>query len=339
MGISIKRALLTPLWVAQLATGAKSFVDNPLLGSPSLNRLGLHAARLRIAHRLAWRRRRRLARFVDAADRAAFDRDGYVERRNFLPRDQFERLREQVFTRPAPARETTQGNTVTRRIPLDPAYLRAVPALGALRAHPDWRGLTRYVASFDSEPLTYIQSIFTGRVIGDADPQTVLHADTFQPTMKAWLFLTDVDEDDGPFAYVPGSHRLSAQRLAWERTRSISATSADQLSARGSPRIDVAALDALGLPPPRRFAVPANTLIVADTFGFHQRVPARRASTRVEIWGYTRRNPFLPWAGLDIASLPGIAERRIAVMWALKDRFSRMLGQPWRDVGIRRPDE
>jgi hypothetical protein len=34
--------------------------------------------------------------------------------------------------------------------------------------------------------------------------------------MKAWLFLDDVALEDGPFADVAGSHRLTPARLAWE---------------------------------------------------------------------------------------------------------------------------
>ena len=37
-----------PWWAAQLATGAKSFADNPLIGSPRLNALGMHAGRVRL---------------------------------------------------------------------------------------------------------------------------------------------------------------------------------------------------------------------------------------------------------------------------------------------------
>ena len=57
-----------------------------------------------------------------------------------------------------------------------------------------------------------------------ADPQTDLHTDTFHPTVKAWLFLTDVAPDAMPFVYVPGSHRLTPQRLDWERRMSIGAS-------------------------------------------------------------------------------------------------------------------
>ena len=50
--------LLAPVHVAALATGAKSFRDNPIIGSPALNRAGLHVARMRLAERMAERRRR-----------------------------------------------------------------------------------------------------------------------------------------------------------------------------------------------------------------------------------------------------------------------------------------
>jgi hypothetical protein len=173
----------------------------------------------------------------------------------------------------------------------------------------------------------------------DPDPQTALHADTFHATVKAWYFLTDVAEDEGPFVYVPGSHRMTPERLAWEKERSIrAATGLDRLSSRGSLRITKDELPALGLPAPRAFAVPANTLVVADTSGFHARGPSVRSSIRIEIWTYGRRNPFLPWAGLDPMSIPGIAERRAPFVWAARDRLKQWIGQPWRDAGIKTPD-
>src|SRR5205823_7805156 len=142
--------------------------------------------------------------------------------------------------------------------------------------------------------------------------QTFLHADTFHPTVKAWLFLTDVAEDAGPFTYVPGSHRLTAQRLEWERRMSLSARHSPNAEDRqGSFRIDPAELPSLCLPRPRAFAVPANTLIVADTFGFHARGPSAGRSVRVEIWAYGRRSPFVPWPGLDWWSGAALAQRSL----------------------------
>jgi hypothetical protein len=333
------RYLLAPWWLAQLATGSKAFCDNPLIGSRRLNELGLHETRVRLAHQFAASRRRRLSALVDPADRAAFDRDGFVEKRDFLPAAIFERLRDALFSHAAPAREMIQGDTITRRIALDPELLAAVPQARGLLADPVWRGLIRYAGSFENEPLSYVQTILSGRIDAPADPQTALHADTFHPTVKAWLFLTHVAEDEGPFCYVPGSHRLTPARIAWERTKSLDAKKLDRLSSRGSLRIESNELAGLGLPPPRLFAVPANTLIVADTFGFHARGPSARPSVRVEIWAYGRRNPFLPWIGLDLLSMPGVAERRIPWLWAARDRLEPWMGQPWRNVGRKRPDD
>lgn len=332
------RVLLIPWWIASLATGAKSFGDNPVIGSPRLNRWGLHAGRVRLAAAMADRRRARLLPLVDADDAAAFDRDGFVVKPDFLAPDAFALLRDQVLGRAAPAREMRQGDTVTRRIALDPSALAAMPAARALLADPRWRGLIRYAGSSAAEPVTYVQTILS-QVVDDApDPQTVLHADTFHATVKAWLFLTDVAPDEGPFVYVPGSHRKSQARLAWERARSMrAARGLDRLSARGSLRIAEDELAGLDLPPPRAFAVPANTLVVADTSGFHARGPSVRPSTRIEIWAYGRRNPFLPWTGLDLFGGAGIGPRRAPLMWAARDRLRGVIGQPWRDVGPKRP--
>jgi Phytanoyl-CoA dioxygenase (PhyH) len=332
--MAVARYLLFPWWVAQIATGAKAFSDNPVLGSGHLNRLGLHAARVRIAATLAASRRKRLSHLISGTDRIAFERDGFVLRRNFLPAAEFEALRAEALDFVGDAREMLQGDTITRRIALGPAALKAMPAVRGLFANKSWRGLVRYVGSFNSEPIHYIQTILSRINDSEPDPQTRLHADTFHATVKAWLFLTDVAGDEGPFVYVPGSHRKDAARRRWERDRSLVARGGlDRLSSRGSFRIDETELADIGLPAPRSFAVPANTLVVADTSGFHARGPSVRASMRIEIWSYGRRNPFLPWVGLDALSLPGIAERRASWVWTVRDRFERHLGQPWRKVG------
>ena len=102
------RLLLFPFWLLQLATGAKSFRDNPIIGSRRLNARGLHTARISVAHRIAARRRKKLARHIDPADRKAFDRDGYIEKRDFLPREQFALLRDQLMSYCGPARDMVQ---------------------------------------------------------------------------------------------------------------------------------------------------------------------------------------------------------------------------------------
>jgi hypothetical protein len=329
------RWLLAPLWAAQIFSGAKSFRDNGILGSERLNRKGLHVWRVKLASRLAAARRSRLAHLAPPEDRAAFERDGFILKRDFLPPDLFRALVAEVETATAPAREMKQGDAVTRRIALDPKALARMPACAALVAKPEFQNLIRYVASFDSEPVIYVQTIFAQVDRSSTDPQTALHADCFHPSLKAWLFLHDVEEDLGPFVYVPGSHRQTPRRLVWERRMSIRASGLDRLSSRGSFRVGPGDLKRMRLPQPRTFAVPANTFVAADTSGLHARGASARPSRRIEIWAYSRRNPFLPWTGFGLWSLKPLRGRQAPIFWRLLDAMERLgLGKsPWRPAG------
>ncbi|WP_428484405.1 phytanoyl-CoA dioxygenase family protein [Rhodopila sp.] len=312
----LKHATTVPLWTAELLTGAKSFEGNGVIGSQWLNQRGLHVGRVRLAHRLAEARRVRLAAAVRPEDRMAFDRDGYVVRRDFLPTATFDALLAELRGYPAKLRERFEGDSILRKTTVTPDVLRALPALASLLATPDWDALIRYVGGRDAAPVVHLQSILQHAQTGPRDPQTYPHADTFHPTVKAWFYLTDVAEDAGPLTYVPGSHRLTPSRLAWEQRMSLRARQAeDEDTRQGSFRIEAADLGELGLPMPRPLAVPANTLIVADTFGFHARGRSLRPSLRVEVWAFGRRNPFLPWTRLDplvsAVGLPRVADWRL----------------------------
>jgi len=328
-----------PLWLLALATGAKSFVDNPIIGSRLLNRRGLHVARVRLAHGLAASRRRRLASAVPDEWRERFERDGFVEVRDFLPADVFMRLQSALLDQPFESRQQQQGDTITRRVPIGPELRNSIPELKALLTDKRWKSLLAFVASSRAEPLYYVQTISTGHANGLPDPQLDLHTDTFHPSLKAWLFLTDVTDDEGPLTYVAGSHRLTPERLAWEQSRSVTIHEADRLSQRGSLRVTREELPGLGLPQPTRFAVPANTLVVIDTSGFHARGTSSRPHVRVEIWAYVRRTPFLPWTGVDLLSWKPVASRRATWLPRIVDRLDRLgiMKQHWQPAGKRRP--
>ena len=196
-----------------------------------------------------------------------------------------------------------------------------------------------YVGATRATPLYYIQTIIGGVDSDLPDPQVHLHSDTFHPSMKAWLFLTDVADDGRPLTYVAGSHRLTPRREAWEQDKTLDIDRADRLSQRGSLRIATGELEQLGLPQPTRFAVPANTLVVIDTCGFHARADADRPTLRVEIWAYSRRTPFLPWAGGHLASLRPIAIRRAQWLARAVDLLAArgLMIQHWKPAGPRRP--
>lgn len=334
------RYLLLPVSALRLLSGYKSFAD-PYLGNASLNRRGLHVWRVRRAHALTERRRRKLEHLVSEEDRDFFTANGYVEKRDVLSATDHAALLAELRALKAPAREMTEGKAVTRRIAVTPDLLARMPTLARFLASPQWTGLTRYVGSFDAEPLICIQTIF-GEAAPEGmagDPQTRLHMDTFHPTMKAWLFLEDVPGDQGPFTYVPGSHRPTQRRLAWHKRRSVQAATAPTKG--GAFRVADAELPRLHLPQRNVFAVPGNTLVVGDTFGLHARGLSLRPSTRVEIYASMRPNPFNPLLSLDTARLPFVRGRKQVLSWQFEDLLVRLglARRIWKDVGSVNPWE
>lgn len=315
---------------------SNSFEGNRVVGSKRLNALGLHRARVSLAARMTRWRRARLAPMVAEGDRAQFARNGFVIIENVLPDDEFAALREAIVGGQWPVRDMVQGDTTTRRAAVDEHMMRRVPGLRSLLSSRRLKWLMRYVSSYDVEPLHYVQSILKPQV-GKPDPQLSVHADTFHPSMKAWLFLEDVEPGQGAFTYVRGSHRLTPERLEWEHeVAQTLPDGGDRMTRRGSFRITDNDLVRLGLPAPEELAVKANTLVVADTYGFHARGPSGAGLSRVELWSYSRRNPFLPWLGGDPLSVGPWAPRRVNWLWKLRDRFPKLLKQPWKPVGTRK---
>ena len=322
MGIVRKIAML-PVWLLQVFGQSKSFAANPLLGNAWLNRLGLHAIRLTVAHAMRRVRQAFIAPFVGSAHRAEFWRNGFVVVEDFLPAGQLDEICKEITQHASglEIRECVQGDTLTHRILLDENSLKQLPAITHLVDNRKFRHLLNYVAASFKRPLYYIQRTRNGHNTGTPDPQKALHSDTFHPTMKAWFFLDDVTIDMGPFTYVPGSHRLTTGRLKWEYRQSIRAHELDNsYSRRGSLRADDKDLKAMGYPTRKTFAVRKNTLVVADTHGFHCRGQAEGKASRLEIWAYCRTNPFSPFPGLGLRWVSRLENHAARKYWAYKDK-------------------
>jgi hypothetical protein len=135
--------------------------------------------------------------------------------------------------------------------------------------------------------------------------------------------------------FVPGGHRLTPERLDWEHRQSLTARDDKRRHhALGSFRIAPEELAALGYGAPRRMTVRANTLVIANTYGFHNRAPSARPTTRVELHGGLRRNPFPPWNGLDPAALLG--PYQLDAFYAWIEARERWLGKSsiWKPSGV-----
>ena len=185
------------------------------------------------------------------------------------------------------------GSTLNRYVDIDP------------RVHPL---ASRFVEETRLMPLVH-QAIGThltakkasiyltvqGDEARNPDVQKQLHRDTFQPAIKFWYFVEEVTLAEGPFEYVIGSHLLTPARLRWEYRRSVEASRRGSRDTGGSFRIDEQVLQSLGLGLPRPFAVPENTLVIANVRGFHRRAHGTFGSRRVSIYGSVRPQPFVPW--------------------------------------------
>ncbi len=290
----------TPLWLLSLLGQGKSFKANPVLGNVVLNRCGLHVVRFLVAHLMANWRMILLARLVPPEDRKELRTNGFILKENFLNKDTFAALNQEVRHARGEVRECVQGDTLTHRLLLDDKALQALPMCNKLIAFAPFQHLLKYTATSLSAPLIYIQSIKNKSTSGGPDPQKNCHSDTFHATMKAWLFLDDVTLANGPFSYVKGSHKLTWARLKWEYRRSITVrANPDGYSEKGSFRASADDLQRMGLTEPTPLEVPKNTLVVANTHGFHCRGQSNQPSSRLEIWAFSRCNPFSPFPGMD----------------------------------------
>ena len=114
-----------------------------------------------------------------------------------------------------------------------------------------------------------------------------LHTDTFHPSTKGWLYLDDVDYDDGPLVFVPQSNRIDFWRLKFEYKSSLLSKKSS-----GSWRITKKDFN-------KKFnneeslVVKKNTMIIADTMGFHRRGNVDNNKPRDTIYFSVRKSLFI----------------------------------------------
>lgn len=212
----------------------------------------------------------------------------------------FEKIKQEISNFEGETRQSEQGDSLVYRAVLEPDIIKKMPAITSFFELPEFRHLCNYTGGHIRPPLLYIEKINSHAVkVEIKDPQKTLHSDTFHPNMKFWFFIHDVKEDDGPFMYIRGSHKLTWKRLKWEYKKSITVLdTGDEMSVDGSFRFNDDAVDYMELDKPVQFLASKNTLLFANTFGIHCRGEAKKGATRLTIWGMSRTNPFIPFPGV-----------------------------------------
>ena len=277
----------------------KSFSGNPIIGSPFLNRCGLHVARMLLGHFSMRIRMQMLSTGISAEDRRHYFKYGYLVKENYLPTEEFKKLEEETRNFDEETREARQGDTLTHRAVLSPDVLSRYPVIQRTLFSKSFQRFTRFTSGHLRNPLFYRENIKNNYCKGKRDPQKKFHHDTFHPCMKCWLFIDDVVENSGAFMYIPTSHKLNWKRIKWEYKMSITARDAkNRITSRGSTRYSDKDLLELDLPEPHTFTVKKNTLVLVNVFGIHRRGDSSEKSTRLALWGDSRTNPFLPFPGI-----------------------------------------
>lgn len=303
----------------QILTAKKSFGDS-WIGHPALNRHGLHAKRMRFAARCAAIRR---AQISDRGDPAVADlrREGYAVVENFLPQTEFEILLKEAEaaavaaeaatpigtnTKPGFGRRETfpwgfqrfDGGTLNRFVKIDP---HATPVCAAFARNERLKHIVRGGVGIRPSPRAmHIYTTVHGDETANPDIQKDLHRDTYFSNLKFWYYLHPAPLEDGPLVYVPRSHKLTAERLDWEQAQALAAIErirgrdrrARNEDDKGSFRIAERDLASIGLPPPKPLPVAGNTLVIADTLGFHRRGDSRPGARRLAIYGIKRPWPY-----------------------------------------------
>jgi len=274
----------------QPSTFLEQVYSNEKFVTSELNFLGLHLYRVLLAQRIHDRRNPALD---DAAN--LYNRNGYIKISNFLPLDEFRSLRSRFESE-------TQNNLAMKIGFNDNRFFLRYPEFNTLiKKCCHIRSLS------DDAPNGVPRSQFWNLQHNGTDPQYRFHTDTFHPVCKMWLYLGDIDKESGPLTLVKGSHHLTRRRLQWEQETSMISPGSDlwhtrvQKGGRPGPfRIlegsteeeELQELERIGYNDIVRLTGAANTLIIANTRGFHKRGEALPGTIRQQLTVQYRSKAF-----------------------------------------------
>ena len=258
------------------------------IGSVTENRLGLQVFRV-IGKHLVRRLRRThltedLKQYIEVLERY-----GVLVLENFLDSEIFETVRaefESANKNIALAPYKNADDAKLYRTQLSLAKLPdSFPAITSNFRENDL--LNRIAAAVLRRPITKKPDVLfdTYQNLNDEgadnDIENILHADLHFPTVKMFYYLNEVNETNGAFVYVKGSHKLTAARLVHEYELSVREAKLfggqpipENLLGRRSTQIR----NIISPENERRMnvsetqvCVKPNTLVIANNMGFHRR--------------------------------------------------------------------
>ena len=258
-----------------------------------LNVLGLHVYRSLLSSRIHDGRAAPI--LPESNIQEQYKKAGYVKIDSFLDSTSFKDLR-RMFDR-------ASQQTPTEKIPFNDRDFFA--------RHRNIIGLIKdccHVTSLSDDARGGIpRSQFWNLRHCGTDPQYRFHTDTFHPVCKMWIYLDDIGPDDGPLTLVAGSHLATEKRLKWDYETSLMTRGSALWSRRvqinskpGAFRVlegsteeeELQELKRIGYNDIVRLTGAANTLVIANTHGFHKRGEASPGTIRQQLTVQYRSKAF-----------------------------------------------
>ena len=263
----------------------RMFTDAKTVESPILNRLGAQPFRAILARFLY-----KLRPGNRDPLNVELSRTGLIVCEDFLPSalfDAIEREADEFMALTDPTWLICSGTTEVRRHSLTHVNSERFPELARWRGDQGLASLAagaerrRYPVWSDGGAL--VERLTLGDY-SEPDGDTQLHVDTFFDTHKMWFYLDDVTTANAAFVYVPGSHHIDRVRLRYEYRESTTAN-------RKSRRVSEDEVRDRGLNL-RVVECRRNTLVVANTCGYHCRSVGEPGASRRALHREYRLNPF-----------------------------------------------
>ena len=266
------------------------FTSKYILKSYFLNNLGIQKFRIKAADSSIHRRRKaglsNLTFKNSDVDKflKKLDKDGIVEVQNVLP--------PQIFNKLTKISSDIRDDKIEYKhfVKAGAEYREVVvknldPALYSYLSKEFWLkdAAKSYLAKNNIKQEWRIKLIRD--YDGTFDNNTLWHADTFFNTLKAFIYLNDVDEKKDVYNYMVGSHCMTPEILDLHHKYAC--------SSNRQPWPSQQEIDDLNL---QKFhkSIKANTLVLSDTRGLHRRRPKDQTDDnwRATLFCSFRSTPF-----------------------------------------------
>ena len=291
--------------MAKVKPSFDRFVFDKFIPSVTLNTLGIQVLRVAIAqtiHKI--RPAEKLDRVKDYLD--VLEEEGVVVIPNFLPKEKFQevysdyknRFSDEKYPKVFQKIGSTEREAIACHVQ-ESSSIRDNFLYNEFLSNLIYGATKKHIYPI---PSAILERLTRNLEVDQLDIMTLLHSDHYYPVFKAWFYLEDVKSNGAPFTYVKKSHKVSWPRLVYEyklsnatarrmRDKSQQESGSQALSGKSFANqttqpvavdnkitttdkfYEISLIEAIPTTKENICSVccQANTLVLANTYGFHAR--------------------------------------------------------------------